>query len=315
LAHGRIHIPEAGTYTFNVHHDDGIALRIKGAKWKSVHGNAVADPADPTALVAHWPTSNFASSRGVIDLPAGDHEIEFFGYQANGRFYFDLAAAKGEFPEESGTDLWRLVGQPPRGKLGLPGLTKEGWTIEYTKPNTNPVPNLDAAAEFLDARDPKTTITAPTVDFRDPDNTWPVYGNGPSFPEGVADIDDDGFALRAKGTLEIPADGTYWIGFHATYSASLKIAGQKWKRLIRINPKASLDGETLQSIDQNDWSHYALGEIELKAGQYPIEALTAQDAGRAGFIIVAGPAGEPQTVLKAGAARVIEDVGGLQLVK
>jgi hypothetical protein len=316
LCRGRIHVAEAGTYTFNVHHNDGFALRIKGGRWKAAHGTAVVDLGDPATLVSYWLVQDFAGSRGVIELAAGDHEIEFFGFQSSGRFYFELAAAKGEFAEDTDTNLWRLVGQPSRGKVPHPGVTDGGWTVEITPPNSTTRVAFDVAERALDKKGRKLPAGVPFLSYRDPDYSWWGVAKAQPFPDGVPGVDDDNFAMRARAVLEIPADGTYWIGYNATSSGRLRIPSQKWKRLARGRPnEVTLEDDLFESLADHEWAQMAIGEIELKAGLYPIEFLTVQGKGRAHAEVFAGAAGLPASPLRVGGALVIDDPGGLLLVK
>jgi hypothetical protein len=317
LCRGRIHIAEAGTYTFGVHHDDGFALRVKGAKWKSVSGLCCIDPVDASTIAHAFPSGD-GTSHGVIELAAGDYEIEFFGFQLAGQFYFELYSAKGEFQDDMDTDTWRLVGYKSRGKVPMPAIAAPGWQIEVTPPNALTTPAFDLADRAVQRRSRKLAEPSPMVAYFDPDG-WENFHPKPCipFPDGVPGKDDDFFALRAKATLEIPADGLYWLGYYSANGGRLIVNGQSWKRTVLKGPGQTHVEEDILQNKPDDWyGNRALGELELKAGRYEIEFLGVHGKGSWAwdFVHTAAP-GLPVRPLRAGAARVEDDHDGLPLIK
>ncbi len=95
IAKTRIRVATADTYTIQVRGDDGFALRIKGQPWVKVSGDGYIDPLDPTALLFERGTGD-ANTRGVIDLPAGDHDVEFIHWEGDGGAYYEVTSATGE---------------------------------------------------------------------------------------------------------------------------------------------------------------------------------------------------------------------------
>ena len=94
MAATRISIPAAGPYTFQVRGDDGFALRIRGSAWSQVNGDGYIDPLDPQTLVFERGTGD-ANTRGVIELPAGQHDVEFVTWEGGGGAYFEVTSATG----------------------------------------------------------------------------------------------------------------------------------------------------------------------------------------------------------------------------
>lgn len=314
---GRIRIAEAGTYTFGIHHDDGFALRIKGAKWKKTTGLCCIDPADPATISHYFPCGN-GTSHGIAELAAGDYDLEFFGFQGTGQSYFELYAAKGEFSGDLETDTWRLVGHKSRGKLPMLGIAAPGWEIEVTPPGALSAAAFDAADRAIGRKGRKLAEPSPIVAYFDPDG-HEDYHPGPCvpFPDGKKGEDDNFFVLRAKATLEVPADGKYWIGYFAANSGRLIVEGQRWQRVVIDGPgDKSLDEDVLQNKADNWYGERVLGELELKAGKYPIEYLGVHGKGTWAwdFVHCAAP-GLPVRALRVGAAGMVDDRDGLQLVK
>jgi hypothetical protein len=118
LATARIVIPTTGTYTFGVNSDDGFALRIVGAPngFSRLSGTADAfiDMAQPNTFYRSGGTS---SSRAVIDLTAGEYDIEFAFYERGGGAHFEVFTAPGDFTNEADSTAWRIIGAP--GGLAL----------------------------------------------------------------------------------------------------------------------------------------------------------------------------------------------------
>jgi len=317
LVRGKIHIAETGTYTFGVHHVDGFAFRMEGAKWKSTSGVAVIDPAEPETIENLFQAGP-GTSHGVVELAAGDYAIEFFGFQSGVRGGFELYAAKGEFQQDSETDTWRLVGHKAGGAVPLPGLAAPGWEVETTPPNAFAAQAFDVAERALQRKGVKLGAPVSVLAFADPDGPAQadVIPTVP-FPEGVKGKDDDFFALRAKATLEVPADGKYWIGFDAMQGGRLSIRGQKWKRVVMEAPgHGEIDEEILQSnVDAQEGARI-LGEIELKAGKYELEYLGVHGKDPRAWDVVhcAGP-GVPIRMLRVGEATTVQDFDGLGVVK
>lgn len=94
IAKSRISIPEAGDYTIQVRSDDGFALRIKGQPWVAMNGDGYIDPLDPTALVFERGTGD-ANTRGVVNLAAGEYDVEFVYWEGGGGAYFEVTSATG----------------------------------------------------------------------------------------------------------------------------------------------------------------------------------------------------------------------------
>ncbi len=120
LATARVVIPTSGDWTFGVNADDGFALRVVGAPngFTRISGTADAriDLAQRNAI---YRTGGTASVRGVINLPAGEYDIEFAFYERGGGAAFEVFAAQGNFTNEGDSTAWRIVGHTGSGGLAL----------------------------------------------------------------------------------------------------------------------------------------------------------------------------------------------------
>ena len=114
VAKARMVIPTTGEWTFGIHSDDGIALRIKGAVWKRVTGDNWIDPALRDTFFFRYGTGD-SNARGVTDLTAGEYDIELVWFEGGVGSNFELYAAQGAFANDVDTPNWRLVGGPNDG--------------------------------------------------------------------------------------------------------------------------------------------------------------------------------------------------------
>jgi hypothetical protein len=175
----------------------------------------------------------------------------------------------------------------------------------------------DGVQSALERHGQKVEQPQPIVDYIDPDGGLELTLRGSQpFPMGIPGKADNNFAFRARGMLEIVRDGTYWIGYQSGRGGRLVIEGQRWKRLALAGPaKATIDQEIIENDPNAPWGCRAIGEVELKAGKYPILFLGSFGAPRGAVEITGSHAGGPNVHLRAGGAKVMADVAGLPLVE
>jgi hypothetical protein len=122
VAKARVVIPDdngtATEWTFGVHSDDGVALRVDGAVFKRVSGDSWIDAADRSTVYFRAGTGD-SNIRAVCDLAPGEHDIEFIWFEGTGGANFELYAAAGGFNNDADTATWRLVGDTANGGLAL----------------------------------------------------------------------------------------------------------------------------------------------------------------------------------------------------
>ncbi|MES2706877.1 MAG: PA14 domain-containing protein [Verrucomicrobiota bacterium] len=118
IAKARIIIPTDGDWTFGVHSDDGVALRIDGAAFTRVSGDSWIDTGDTGTLYFRFGTGD-SNVRAVTNLTAGEHDIEFIWFEGTVNSHFELYAAPGAFNNDGDSPNWRLVGDTAAGGLAL----------------------------------------------------------------------------------------------------------------------------------------------------------------------------------------------------
>ena len=162
---------------------------------------------------------------------------------------------------------------------------------------------------FVNHADPDT-IDAGSETF--PDDT--------AFPNDVVGKDDNDFAVKVTGLLDIPADGVYQIGFNSDDGASLRIMDKTWQSIV-----ADGTGEAVTAGDEliNDvisGNTFTAGQITLAKGCHAFEAVMFEHDGGSYFELFGrgvSDRGIPDPawhLLRVGGAQYPADVTGLQLV-
>lgn len=118
IATSRIIIPTSGNYTFGISSDDGFAFRVVGAPngFSRVSGTATIDSAQTNTVYRLTGSNN---CRAVINLPAGQYDLEFAYYEGGGNAQFEVYAAAGDITNDADTGNWRIVGYTGGGGLAL----------------------------------------------------------------------------------------------------------------------------------------------------------------------------------------------------
>lgn len=286
LYRGTIVVPagQGGDYTFGVHSDDGFALRIRGSNWSSVTGLGWIDHGDAETMV-YGEGGADSNTRGVINLAAGTHEIEFVAWNGEGGQYHELYAAKGAFANDADTDTWRLVGHQSAGAINYVGIS-DAWTLWHSE--KEPVGNVtnawNAVSNYVATASNQTTWAE--INFYDPESGGThaiAIPNSVPFPWNTAAVDENK-ALYAVAKLMIPSDTTIGLGFQGDDGSKLAVSNQTWNSLLEIPPDlvdqtfTSIDGD---SIVMNDGSSNSrtVGSISLAAGTYDVSILYWQGTG------------------------------------
>ena len=332
----RIRAADAGRWTFGVHSDDGFALRIRGQRWVKTYGLGAIDPGDPQTFV-YEPGSGDTNTRGVIDLAVGDYELEFVTFQGTGGNFHELYAAKGDFANDADTTTWRLVGHIQK-PYGIPGLDDPGdgmgWTVWHSNPNAHgTIGDTNVAWNVVQPNyvqiDSNRTAWA-SINFYDlgpNDATAGSFPNSVRFPWDVnpANGAEPNVAMFLRGTLVIPTNGTYWLGFQGDDGSWLRVVGRNWDSIVYsaiAAPDSRIEGDRLvESIGTGN--SRTIGAITLETGSYDVEMIWWQGVGGAHLEVLGAGAGAPGLIaasgtsvglLGTGTARVEPDLPGLPLV-
>ena len=318
---GRIVIPVTSNYTFGARVDDACALRIVGETWTSVSGNNVfIDSFDPSTICVPRAGANF---RGLINLAAGEYDVEFIAVENGGASGHELFAVAGDVPAEAGSTLWRLIGHQSVGLVNVPGIrTVDGtnFLVRTTAPGSNAaITNLSSLADAQVELDNDTNAVLSSweiIDFVDPQNAGGrgTYSNDNPFDNGTGGNDED-FAMEITATLDIPADDTYVFGFRGDDGSSLQIVGQVFSNIVfQPNANTQINGDTL-SHDANTGDSNSAASIALTTGTYDLRVVYYERGGGAHFEVFGDTKQNAiPNLLRANGADSFVDPDGLQLV-
>ncbi len=314
-----VRLEKAGTWSFNVHGDDFFAVRFPGLKWKSVTGMGGIDPQDPSTIY-HGCECGDGCMVGVIDLPAGESRIEvMLGNRFNDGM-IQLLAAPGEMTMDGGTDQWRFPGHKATGDLAWPGVDAAGWKVTRTdrSAETPAMQNLMDGLALAATGTGKTEEGVAKINYARPDSAGDIEFPDPAdFPGARLGVQPQ-FVVKATGNLVIPRDGVYHIGIHGEERCALRILGQKWTRLVRdTSYRGKVEGDTMYGEQPAFMGTNAqfFGEVTLKKGVYPVEALYLNAGKVSTFCIFGGPAGFAPRLLVKDGAKIEPDHDGLPLVE
>lgn len=233
-AHGTIRVVEEGDYTFNLRGDDGFMFRIKAEngphpKFVAVGGPGSVDSEQQNVLFFPTGTGD-ANTRGIIHLLAGVYHLEYVTWEGVGGFWYQVSSAKGFYPNNEDTTDWRAVGYTSTRTTPIPYPSMVGdWTVLSTEPGALTqvdLPGADAAVDAAVATDAAAATSLwPMINFRDPESggTGRVVGDVP-WPRNTGG-DDNRYGMRMSGTLRIPEDGDYLVGFQGDDGTRLTIGG------------------------------------------------------------------------------------------
>ena len=233
-AHGSIQITEESDYTFNFRGDDGFMFRIKAAsgphpRFIAAGGPGSVDQAAQNILYFPAGTGD-ANTRGIIHLTPGTYKLEYATWEGVGGFFYQVSAAKGFFPNNEDTATWAAVGYQTSRTTPVPYPSMVGqWAVDSTPAgvavgtNANAEASVDAAV----AADPVAARSLwDAINFQDDVSGGSErIGGSAIFPRMVNGADDNNFALKAAGTLHIPEDGNYLLGFQGDDGSRLTVGG------------------------------------------------------------------------------------------
>ncbi len=325
-AKARIVILEEDDYTFNSHSDDGFFFRVKGVdgpdpSFKRVSGLGRFEMSNPNEMFFEAGTGD-SDTRGIIHLPVGQYDLEYVMFEATGGSSFEMTVARGAFPNNADTTTWRPIGYVPGGALtlGRPGIKEPGWSVEASAVGSVDLQNSFsiAGAEAALLADSTTTLWD-ALNFNDPQSGGPgSIGGDVPFPRNTPN-DDDNYAMRATGTLVIPVEGDYLLGFQGDDGGYLQVEGQVWDEIVENATGAGvISGDSLRT-EVGTGNSRTVGRIHLAAGEYTIRTLVYEGGGGSYWEVfgVQGPVGfcyPLPLITKGSEALTATDVAAIPLV-
>ncbi|MES2594318.1 MAG: LamG-like jellyroll fold domain-containing protein [Verrucomicrobiota bacterium] len=114
-----IKIPTAGNYTFGFRSDDGARLRVVGQRFtgstRLAGGNA--DPANMSDVLLFSNGTGDSNTMGVVNLAAGEYDLEFSYWEGGGGCAVEVYAAAGS--KTSFDAAFQLIGNVAAGGLEI----------------------------------------------------------------------------------------------------------------------------------------------------------------------------------------------------
>ena len=310
VAKTRINVATTGTYTFRVECDDGFFMRITGVgatatpSFKQVTDNGNRDMSHPN----EWYANSNGNTRAVIDLPAGSYDIDFVQLENTGGFAYEVVSAAGSWPTGTPTGGWALLGyNPPAGTTVIvPKIMSPGWTVETSTPGLSTIDSQISNAEIVinvtesSTPAPAGAITTWTkLDFEDPEqpSNEGDYKPRAPFPLNTSGQDNN-FAMRATGKMQITVAGEYCLGFQGDDGGYLMIDGPgnpsfktivetrepNQASLVEENPGSGITNEII--VEKETPNSHTIASIDLQVGVYTIKTLYFQGAGNSFWEVV-----------------------------
>ncbi len=289
---GQITIPEPGLYTVAARVDDWFALRVsapavvRGRVW-GVTSQGHIDANDAQTL--RWDVGT-SDDRVAVHFPtAGTYDLDFVFAEGSGGSSIELYYAPGVQLAEADTTTWRLIGNPgaltpalPATLANAPEFGDRLWGLHTVHNVSFDLASLaDAVSALQGADGDHTTATAPVLNFVDPDapGVGGIFAGDLAVPGESEELDDDNFALHARGRLEVETAGRYTFAVKHSDGFALRINGAAWL--------ANLASGTAAGIDPADASTlvFATGTtaltdrtsraaVDLAAGTYEVDFIT-----------------------------------------
>ncbi len=234
VARGAISITQDSDYTFNFRGDDGFMFRITAESgpaptFFATGGGAVLDEAARNIVFFPVGTGD-ADSRAAVHLAPGTYLLEYATWEGQGGFFYQVAAAKGLFLNNGDTNTWAAVGFITNRStpVAYPSVTG-GWTVQSTEAGALLQKDLAGVTQAVDAAVAADAVAAtstwPVINFTDPEGAGAGrFASDSPWPRNTS-VDDNSYGLRMTGTLHIPQEGDYLIGYHGDDGSSLTLGG------------------------------------------------------------------------------------------
>ncbi|MBK8090673.1 MAG: chitobiase/beta-hexosaminidase C-terminal domain-containing protein [Verrucomicrobiaceae bacterium] len=130
-----VKIPTAGNYTFGFRGDDGARLRVVGQRFTGSTrlGGGNADPANMSDTLVYPNSSGDSNTFGVVNLAAGEYDLEFSYWEGGGGSSIEVFAAPGSKTTFDGA--FQLIGNVAAGGLEI---VRDSDTVPTLTANAGP---------------------------------------------------------------------------------------------------------------------------------------------------------------------------------
>lgn len=291
VAKARVSVATPGDYTIQVRSDDGFVLRFPGRNWSGAAGAGYIDPLDPSALVYELGTGD-ANTRGVISLPAGEHDVEFVYWEGVGGAYCEITSASGN-RLNPGEARWLPLGSsetlPELNTINavhmLAPATVANVNFARESSRSNNLPALRKLMDFLIDEGVAVTETRGWLEIPEADmpgnpgeGDWDYYFTKVT---GRFTVDAD---ANGNGTNNEQVDVTF--GIFCDDGCSLRIKGQDFTKVSNFTATTLVDneGDMTLTADFPTGNSNAYGLVRLEEGKtYEFEAWMYELAGGSNF--------------------------------
>lgn len=312
---GTIQVPagQGGAYTFNMHSDDGFAVRIlsqatpaaplvqhKFTALRTVENGGYIDQDGTLVFINGTGDSN---TQGLINLAPGKYEVEYVNWEGGGGAFYEVSTAKGDFVNNPGVPQWTLLGDPTVKAGSGPFKQAAKLNAAATVKNTEGFGGAVIDDAILTFRANPTLTGQSTVNdviLIGENGVGPAPANTISptrhhlFPNGGG----DNFFTQVNGSLKVlDTDGlageTLTFGLFADDNAALRIVGQNFTSAVGDGNTAigtpAGETDTWLIADFATGNTNARGLITLAEGDYNFEAFQLELGGGAGLQVWVAP--------------------------
>ena len=261
LARCTVNVATAGNYTFGIRGDDGCRLRVVGRRFTSstrLLGTNNADPGNVGDAIVFSGTGDGAVL-GVVNLPAGDHDLELTWFENNGGSAIEVFSAPGS--KTSVDSTFKLIGNPAAG--GLP-IVRDSDTVPTFTVEGGP-------SLFVHSGSPSTMTLA-----------WNV-----NEPTTVLSIDQGIGAVAQNGSTTIPTPATT-----TTYTITATTGSDVITRSVTVYVNAAPVIPSFTASDETvlpgagvvlTWSVQGATSLTLNPGNINVTGLTTRTVNPTGL--------------------------------
>lgn len=282
IAKTRIKITTAGDYTFQVHSDDGFALRVKGQTFTAVSGAGYIDPLDTSTLIYAIGTGD-SNTRGVVNLAVGEYDVEFVHWEGGGGAFYEVTSASGSrlnpaeaqwLPLGSNTSLAAIntlntVYLKTSAQVDNANIRDRGAVLPAMRAimaaNVAAGAAISAPRPNLELQEGNQTVSTDLDDI-----TRMPFNNS----DGT---NADNYITKVEGSFKVAADANgnstngetieVTFGLFCDDGASMRIIGQDFEAVSANSTLPEVEGDKTLTADFYTGNTNSYGRIQLKEGQ------------------------------------------------